>query len=283
MNSLLGLEEALLRQTSTIEQAGYRWVNYLFLIVTAFSFLANSYFGYLLLRNWWGVVLLGTLMGYIHFSVLRIALITLMTKPIAEKKPVLTSTVPTALKRATHKLNIASVLRFIFVGLIAISICFPLTTFLFHKRAIEIEDVYRLNLASTVKAQSIGGMEELQHAYFPFVIFQQLYDSGSFKFILIVLFVAVYSPLLVLARLRYNNNNLYAELCRESMRQQVKIDYSETMEQSQYFLDKNYPSFDRKLTELTPFDDAPFNQVMKKGPARSYGSADDFRQFMRSR
>jgi hypothetical protein len=180
-------------------------------------------------------------------------------------------------------LNLANVLRFVFVGLIAVSICFPLATLFFHKSALKIEDVYRLQLVSAVNVQSIGGSEEFQHAHFPFVIFEQLWHSSSFKFVLVVLLVLVHTPLIALARLRFGSNYRYAELCRESMREEIIIDYHETLEQSQYLIDKRYPSFGRKLTELTPFADAPFKQVLKKGPARSYGSAEDFRQFMRSR
>lgn len=286
MNRLLGLDEALLRQTGAVEQAGYRMVTYLFLLVTAFSIFSNGYFGFLLLRNWWGVLLLGLLMGYIHFSVLRIALITLMTKPLVDKQLASVTTAPGAIKRtlkSLRKLNLSSLVRFVFVGLIAISICVPLATLLFHQQAMQVEEAYRLELAAAVGSSSLVDASALNEAHFPFVIFEQLWKFSGFKYVLLVLFVAVYAPLLALARLRYGNNNRYAELCRESMRKEVLIDYQETIEQSQYYLDKHHPWFDKKLMDLTPFSDAPFKQVLNRGSSRSFGTSDEFRNFMRTR
>jgi hypothetical protein len=287
MNKLLGLDETLLRQTGTAEQAGYRLVNYLFLLVTALSVLSNGYFGYLFLRTWWGSVLLGLLMGFIHFSVFRIALITLMTKPLIDKRasPPEIPLRPWLNFKSLFRLNLASIVRLVFIGLIALTLSFPLSTLFFHRQAMSVEQEFMERISEQANRQEFGSIAlqvDTRQAHYPFVIFEQLWTLRSFRNLVAFFVLIVYAPLLALARLRYGKLTKYADLCRESMRQEILIDYQETLEQCQFMLSKSYPSFDKKLVDLTPFADAPFRQKLKRGPFRTYGGSADFKNHLRS-
>lgn len=287
MNKLLGLDESLLRQTGTAEQAGYRLVNYLFLLVTALSVLANGYFGYLFLRTWWGALMLALLMGFIHFSVFRIALITLMTKPLIDKQE---SAAELPLRprinfKSLFRPNLASLVRFVFIGLIALTLSFPLSTLFFHRQAMALEQEFMERISEQANRQDFGSIalqDDTRQAHYPFVIFERLWALPSFRNSVALFVLIAYAPLLALARLRYGRLSKYADLCRASMRQEILIDYQETLEQSQDALSKSYPAFDKKLVDLTPFSDAPFRQKLKRGAFRTYGSSAEFKNHLRS-
>lgn len=319
MNSLLGLNDDLLQQAGAVERAGYYSATRLFLLVAVLSFVSNGYFGYLFLGTAWGALLVAVLVGFIHFSVLRISLITLMTKPLVEKKKgeprvsasntfaqPITADSPDALPSPAvpangstkvgvksigiRRLNFSSVMRFVFVGLIAVTICIPLSTLFFHNEAMRIEEAYRntlLNQYSTGTAQlqiSAGPINhQLEEAHYPFVIFETLWLQRTYRLVVLVFLIIVYLPLFALARLRYGKNYRYADLCRESMRKEILFDYQETLEQSQVFLNSNFPAFKKKLTELTAFSDPPFKYQPRNAANRKTGTTDEFRQFMSTR
>lgn len=334
MNVLLGLNKDLLQQVSQVERSSYISASWLFLFVASLSFISNGYFGFLFLGTWWGAILLSLLVGFIHFSVLRISLITLMTKPLIDKeesaavetlplsvhegqeqaaldgkiveqkitaeptsnrstvrervrKMVNNTKLQAGLKRI-RKSNFSSVMRFVFVGLIAMTICIPMSTLFFHNEAMQIEESYRSKLIQSyelaaAKMQISSGPvdDELKNAHYPFVIFEALWHRTSYRLLVIIFLVIVYTPLFALGRLRHGKGNRYADLCRESMRKEILIDYQETMDQSQYHLEKTYPFFKDKLMDLVPFSDPPFKYKAKNLYKRKFGNSAEFRNFMR--
>jgi nucleoid-associated protein YejK len=62
----------------------------------------------------------------------------------------------------------------------------------------------------------------------------------------------------------------------------VAIDYDETMEQSQYALDEQFPKNKKKLRDLTAFSDAPINSIYKNETKHSIGNKIAFNQFIQS-
>jgi hypothetical protein len=298
MNNLLGLDNNLLQQVSVVERAGYYSATRLFLLVSLISVVSNGYFGYLFLGTWLGAFVLAILIGFIHFSVLRISLITLMSKPIVEAvnaKVVDTVAKPSKIKnlfngtRQLTRFNIASIMRFVLVGLIAITICIPMSTIFFHNEAMQIEESHRVHVLQNYNAVSAqmhirAGVvdRDLSQAHYPFVIFEVLWEKSGYRLLVFVFLILVYTPLFALARLRYGKDYSYGDLVRDEMRKDILIDYHETVEQSQFFLDKSFPEFKKKLTELTAFSDPPFKHCAKTLSVRKFGATADFRQYMRS-
>jgi hypothetical protein len=298
MNHLLGLDEDLLKQVGAAERAGYRTVNFLFLGVVALSVVSNGYSGYLLTGSWWGVPWLALLMGFIHFSVLRISLITLMTRPLTEKAA--PESAPTqenppaakparAVRRLLPRLNMAALVRLLFTGLIALTICMPFAMLVFHDEAIALEEDYRKQLV----VREAAGVQDLQvgravsyaddkEAHYPFVVMEQLWKRPSYRTLVLFLVFLVFLPSLFLARLRYGKQYRYSLLCRDAMRKDISLDYGETMEQSQFQLVKRFPAFHKRLEDATVFADPPFNTTLRKPSGKTYGSRSEFLNHLRS-
>jgi hypothetical protein len=289
MNLLLGIDDAFLREVNAAERTGYKIVNFLFIGTTLLSVVANAYFGYLMFRTWWGVAMIAALMGFIQFSILRISLITLMTKPLVEKKsPEVDSSFTTTTKiisRFSEAIRFSSVLRFVFTGLIALSISVPLTILAFHNEAMKEEELFRQQLTHNLSIQMSEislRATEINEANYPLAIIKFSCSRPGFITLSILFMVLIFSPLVTLARLRYNNSNKYPDLCREAMRKEILIDYQESIEQSQYFLTRNFPDFKTRLEDLSPFADMPFRQQKKGASADRYGSTEEFQQFIRT-
>ncbi|MFM2207960.1 MAG: hypothetical protein RL213_1935 [Bacteroidota bacterium] len=298
MNHLLGLDEDLLKQVGAAERAGYRTVNVLFLGVVALSVVSNGYSGYLLTGSWWGVPWLALLMGFIHFSVLRISLITLMTRPLTEK-PLPNSgptqenppavKAPRAALRLLPRLNMAAMVRLVFTGLIALTICMPFAMLVFHDEAIALEESYRRQLVM----KETAGDQDLQvgmsmsyaddkEAHYPFVVMEQLWKISSYRMLVLFLVSLVFLPSLFLARLRYGKKYRYSLLCRDAMRKEISLDYNEALEQSQYLLGKRFPVFQKRLEDATVFADPPFNTTLRNASGNTFGSRSEFLNHLRS-
>lgn len=279
MNSLLGLNTNIAGIISTEELQAYRIVNVLFLAVICLSIFSCGYFGYLLTHRWEGILLFSFLMGFIHFCILRISLITLMTKPLCLKQ---NENTDAPLKKNHQRIHLTSAdtVRYIFVGLIALTIAVPISTAFFHDRGKEIEENHRHQMFQS----SQGGTQistpyqykELATAHFPFIIFSQLSGQFSFKILCMIFTLFVFSPLILLHRLRNNKNFQYMELCREEMRRAVLIDYDETIEQSQYYITTHFPTFHKRISELSVYADAPFNNHFKQENQPEFSSREEF-------
>ncbi len=312
MNSFLGLNPEILDQLEPKEKSSYRMVTWLFLIVVSVCFISNSYFGFLLLRTWWSALLLGLMMGFIHFSILRISLITLLTKPLFERpekgsttaNPIANPTELVPSKRVglnfkkhvfigfsafTSFMSPSNLLRLTIVGLVAITISFPFSTLPFHLKAMEIEANYRNSLVRDVQASkpdqskqilssiSIGQIEE---GHFPFVMFRTLFQAPFFRFLNFLFILLIFAPILILSSLRYNKEFRYPELLRLNSREQIALDYQKTVEESQAFLEKNHPTFTRRLADLSIFKDGPFNKEPNGLANRKFGNSTEFKNFI---
>ncbi len=291
MNALLGLDDTLLKQTGTVEQAGYKMVNALFLAVLGMLLFANAYFGYLMVRNVWGSLLMALFMGYIQFSCIRIALITLMTRPLCEPVQVSTVTDPNAklyrrVWQIVRQLNGASMLRFVFVGCMAIAISIPLAAMFFHSQGLAIEAAYREDLLrkqSESAPLSLNSLDEdIREANYPFVIFRTLSGIAMYKVLVLIFSAAVYAPLFALSRLRYGIHNQYTKLLRKRMAENIASDYANTVAEMQTFMNKQFPEFPKTLDSLRAFADAPFNQTPVSMRQRTYGDANGFREYLES-
>ena len=288
MINVLGLDIRIFNQVSALEKAAYRMATTVFFIVVGMSLLASGYMGMMLFGRWLAAVPFAIFFGFIQFSVLRIALITLLSKPLAMEE---VSIVPeqgltkkgiwNKLRDNYSKLRLASLLRLVIVGLIALTISFPLGSLIMLTKAMEIEADHRVEL-NQANQGNMATLKDIQDNHFPFLVFQELLSESSFKFLLILTVCLVYAPLILVARLRYNNNFEYLEKSRQEMLKLVAIDYDETMEQSQYALDEQFPKNKKKLRDLTVFSDAPINSIYKNETKHAIGNKIAFNQFIQS-
>ena len=135
MLNVLGLDTRIFDQVSTLEKTAYRTASVTFLIVVGMSLLSNGFMGYMLFNSWSMAIGFALFFGFIQFSILRIALITLLSKPLAQEileTPV--EVLPTnkklwtGLKSNLEKIRLSTLFRVVFVGLIALTISFPLSS-----------------------------------------------------------------------------------------------------------------------------------------------------------
>jgi len=290
MVNLLGLDIRIFDQVSVIEKAAYRTATTAFLIVVGLSLLSNGYMGMMLYGGWFSAVTFAFFFGFIQFSILRIALITLLSKPLAaEADPIATTSTDTNVKTSfvktwtnrLSKIRLASVFRILFVGLIALTISFPLSSLIMYSKASGLEDSHRMELLQQ-QLNNAPARSEIQHAHFPFFVFKELWKEGTFKFILMVSICFVYAPLFLIARLRFNQKFEYLEKARQAMLQLVAIDYDETIEQAQYALNQEFPKNKKKLKDLSVYADAPINSIYKNETKHTIGNKIAFNQFIQS-
>jgi len=288
MINVLGLDIRIFNQVSALEKGAYKTAAMALFVVVGMSLLANGYMGMMLFGSWLASVPFALFFGFIQFSIIRIALITLLSKPLAEEKVEIdTPEIPVKqgvwnrLKTKSSKLRLASFLRLLFVGLIALTISFPLSSLLMLPKAMEIEAEHRIELNQS-NQNNKAALNEIQHTHFPFLVFQELLSEFSFKFLLILTVCLVYAPLILVARLRYNNNFEYLEKARQEMLKLVAIDYDETIEQCQYALNKDFPSNKKLLKDLSVYADAPINSIYKNETKHAIGNKIAFNQFIQS-
>jgi hypothetical protein len=280
MNSLLGLNDSIAGKISATELSAYRMVNRLFIGVIILSAFSCGYFGYLLTGQWKGVLLFAVLIGFIHFCILRISLITMMTKPLCyiQEGELPQGTISGTRKR--FNLNLADITRYIFVGLIGLTIAVPISAIFYHDRGEAIEERHRNEMFQTASTNhhlsSTYQDEQIDKAHFPFIIFSELSHDFSYKILCLLFTLFVFSPIILLQRIRGNVDFKYMELCREEMKRVVQIDYDETLEQSQYYIREHFPTYQKKLTDLTVYADAPFNVHRKAENNLQFSSRHEF-------
>jgi hypothetical protein len=288
MLNVLGLDTRIFDQVSVYEKTAYRTAAVTFLIVVGMSLLSNGFMGYMLFNSWLAAIGFALFFGFIQFSILRIALITLLSKPLAQEileTPV--EVLPTnkklwtGLKSNLGKIRLSTLFRVVFVGLIALTISFPLSSLINLPSTLEIEGQYRSELIQANK-ENKKAVNELRQTHFPFHTFEEQLSHSGYKLMLCILIGLVFAPLLLVSRLRYNVKFEYLEKSRQEMLKLVAIDYDETMEQSQHSLDELFPKNKKKLSDLTAFSDAPINSIYKNETKHSIGNKIAFNQFIQS-
>jgi hypothetical protein len=293
MLNLLGIDKIVFEGVSTLEKAAFRTATISFLIVAVLSIVANGYFGHSLYGTWWAVILFAGFMGFVQFSILRIALITLMTKSLAQEAEVVHTPAPAAthskvkdfLARFSNiKIRIASVFRVLFVGMIALCMAFPLGSFIMNESSLRIEQEYKQDLNERFKEQLSQSQlkHDVQQANFPFHVYNELLNETEFQMLILVIVFIVFIPLILVARLRNNSSFEYIEKSRMKMLELVAIDYDETMEQSQYYLQNYFPTNNKVLKDLSVYADAPINSIYKEERKYSKGDKTAFNQFIQS-
>lgn len=290
MHRVLGLNEAVLKKCSVSEQAAYRSATLLFLLCMTLAIIGNACFGWFLLRNAGGVFLLALGMSFIHASVLHISLMTLMTRPLTEENQI--PRYPADKRKKLFfllfknpLLKPVSLLRIIFVGCIAVSVSLPLSAMFFYEDAMQAENEYRNAFEQSHSSLSVSNADlkdNFRHSHFPFVIFRKLIQKPSCKWLFLLFSLTFFAPLLILFRLRHGQQFRYTHLLKSEMLKEVMIDYDETMEQMQGFVDRHYPEYNFRLRDLNAFADGPLRHKRNGHSQLSYGDKKAFGDFLNS-
>lgn len=291
MFNVLGIDKVVFERVSTKEKAAYHMASISFLIVIVMSLLANGYFGFSMYGTWVWAIVFAVFLGFIQFSILRIALITLMTKALPESIYIVDTTdisnskvkkIYNSLKNI--KVNLGSILRVLFVGIVAVCIAFPLSTFVLHNEADKIQSDYKRELTNNFKERLSKSqlLHDVEQASFPFYVYEKLLNKEEFNLLLLIFSIIVFIPLILVERLRRSKTFEYIENARQEMLKLVAIDYNETIEQCQHLLDKNHPTQRVILADCTVYSDAPYNSTFKNNSKRNVVTKAGFNQFIQS-
>lgn len=281
MIRVIGLDKVLLEQVSGSEKFMYHWTAMSFLLIVLLSVLSNGYLGWMMTASWPGAMGMALLMGFIHFSILRIAVITMISLPLVKK-----TTVDEGKKSWRNHLtsiknwfSFAGLVRWVFIACIAVSVAFPLVSLLHHSASEQLNQEKRMVVYHWALTQQGGEHQmpvnlrkELLSANYPFYVFRYWVASGTHRSEIFIVMAVIAIPFLLMIGIKRNKNFTYANKTSEQFVQSIQGDYAMTIEESQWWLSKHYPWYKKSLQSLNPYEDAPFNAVLKNRKTRDWGN-----------
>ena len=287
MIKLIGLDNALLEKVSSKERYFYRLVAFTFLLVIILSIVSNAYFGWMMSASWLGVVLFGLILGFIHFSILRIALITMITLPLVNASIHNQNSKP--LKSFKNQFTLTGFFRWLFILCIAVTMAFSLVSLMLHKTSARLNyekrmEVYNGALQQYKNADCVplNLKQNLLTANYPFYVFR-FWLSKTWYCLLIALFIVIVAvPFFIILWIKRNKNFQYEQNVLDSFIVAIKSDYAMTLEESQWILEQRFPWFNKTLNQVNLYEDAPFNTKLKYAKNRQWGNEADWLKWKNS-
>ena len=273
----LGIDPLVLNKTNGYEKYLYKLSGIMFGVSLLIIFVSDAYSGYLYSGDILGGVVGVFFMGFIHFSIYRLSLLTVTTRPFVEKE--ITSN---KLKRVLSRFlpSISGLLRWTFTALIAIAVAFPATTMLHHGEGIIIQDNHRNQLLNEVAAGS-SAIKDISESNYPFVIFETLLKYRTFQIGLVFFTFILFVPLFLLSHLRNGETYQYTRVLRDAQKEDIKLDFLKTIRDSQRIVDDKFPER-INLEEVSVYSDAPFNTQFKNRYNRVFGNKEEFYNYLTS-
>jgi hypothetical protein len=282
LQALLGFDPEILAKAGAKEMAGYRLAGILFAAASASMVAADAYFGHMFYSGWAGVLLFGNLLGYIHFAVYRLAMITLTTRPLTRAAPGegAENPAPAGGLKAWLKPDASSVFRFVFVSLIALAVSFPGAAIVYHRQAEEIQARHREQIMEGAE-EGIGRHLCTPDSRFPFLVFQTLWKKPGYRLLVLLWTVWIFIPLLLLTRLRHSPGMQYINETARLHRELAERNYYTSLLEAQQDLDARFPGSFR-LRDLVVYEDPPFNTRFKNRKDRTFGDHRGFAAYLNS-
>ena len=279
LEALLGIDSQILQETGTKERAGYRLAGWLFAGVILSMVVANAYFGYLFYEGWAGVFISGSFLGYIHFAVYRLAMITLTTRPLTEKEEVQKPGILSKLK-TWIKPDAPTLFRLVFVGLIALAVSFPGSAFFYRKRVEAIQTEQREALKADLNNGIGKGLYDPE-ARFPFLVFRTLLKQSGYKLSILIWVIWIFCPLVLLSRLRNGEDMQYTRKLANLHREMAERDFYANLIEAQNHIDSEYGG-KINLKELVLYTDPPFNTEFREKKSRRFGNQEEYTSYLNS-
>lgn len=290
MKKLLGLDERLLDQVNAKERFLFLQTSRFFLITILFSIIANGYFGWMMSKSVLSILTMSLFVGFIHFSVLRIAILTMVSLPLVKSTSdqVESNKLTLSINKIKSAISLASMVRFTFVFCIAVSVAFPMVSFINHTETDRLNTLKRLEVLQ-LTIENAGGVDfvakELKEGLltnnYPFFVFRSWLNNSFTILQLILVVICFFVPFGLLIYIKIKPDFIYAENASSSAFKSIEADYLMTMEECQWILDNHYPSHAISLKDLSPYLDPPFNSKLKNAKIRLTGTEAEFQQKIR--
>ncbi len=293
---LLGLDADILSQCTPAEQKRMWLATLAFAIIFPLMIIGDAYFGFLYEATPMPVIVCGLMFGFIHFSIYRLALVTIPLAPlgmptepietvVSPTEPVVSPTepavIPTAgkLKRFSFWWKGEVLLRWIFVACIAASVGFPLAALTHHSETMEMMQAHKLAL--NAMDPLLAERQNPDQGY-PFLVFQKLSQSSpSFDAVVIIWMGLMFLPLFMLFRIRYQGDT-YIRLLAEKHQAIVLHQYYSMVQENQTELNRRFPG---QIVEYKKsfYEDPPFNRRPKPPlGTRKWATKSELHQYLRN-
>ncbi len=240
----------------------------------------------------------GLLVGAILAMVIRVALITLVSKPLfpevhaAPIDPAVRPIVPvqTWRTRLQRLPDFSVVFRFLILSLLALTVAFPLCSLIAYseserisgERRAEVYAEFQANHPDMTAQQQRILRENLQCEHFPIHVYRTLAEQGGGRLMAVWIWGCMLLPFFLLLYLRTASEFQYATLNRDQLVRQIATDYADMLEQSAR-MQRNKFGLQNAIQPNGAWDDAPFN-TRKKQLADSYAFIDQasFNEYLKT-
>jgi hypothetical protein len=226
----------------------------------------------------------GLLVGVILAMVMRVALITLVSKPLFPEVPEApvdsaakaTAPVKTWRTQLQHLPEFSIVFRFLILSLLALTVAFPLCSLIAYsesnrisgERRAEVYAEFEANHPDMTALQQRILRENLQCEHFPIHVYRTLATKGHAQLMALFICTCWLVPFFLLLHLRNRSEFQYATLNRNLLVQQITTDYAEMLEKSARLQHHKF-GMQNAIQPNGAWDDAPFN-TRKKQLSDSY-------------
>ncbi len=273
---LLGLDADLLSQCSPAEQRRLWFATLAFAVIIPLMVLGDAYFGFLYEATLVPVIICGLMFGFIHFSIYRLALVTIPLAPLGMPAE---TTAPISFRRFSFWWKGEVLLRWIFVACIAASVGFPLAALTHHQETMNITEQHKITLQAL---DPLLSERQNPNQGYPFFVFQQLSKSSpSFDAVVIIWMALMFLPLFMLFRIRYQGDT-YIRLLAEKHQAIVLHQYYSMVQENQAELNRRFPG---QVAEYKKsfYEDPPFNRRPKPPlGTRKWATKSELHQYLRS-
>jgi hypothetical protein len=273
---LLGLDSDVLSQCSPAEQRRLWFATLAFAVILPLMVLGDAYFGFLYEATPVPVIICGLMFGFIHFSIYRLALVTIPLAPLGMPAE---TTAPISFRRFSFWWKGEVLLRWIFVACIAASVGFPLAALTHHQETMNITEQHKITLQAL---DPLLSERQNPNQGYPFFVFQQLSKSSpSFDAVVIIWMALMFLPLFMLFRIRYQGDT-YIRLLAEKHQAIVLHQYYSMVQENQAELNRRFPG---QVAEYKKsfYEDPPFNRRPKPPlGTRKWARKSELHQYLRS-
>jgi hypothetical protein len=285
MLAVLGLNGEIWPRLSSREKTLYRLASFLFLGSAFTCLVAGIRFMVQLSDSYVIGIIGGLIVGAIIAMVTRVALITLVSKPLLPTEShsnAKDSILPSSkMQKLSHSLpDFSVVFRLLIISLLAFTVAFPIVSLIEYSESELISANRRSEVFSELKAnhpemsdkEKLTLKENLSHEHFPIHVYRILARNNG-NIILVFLTWGVFTlPFFLLLHLRNSEQFEYAKLNRDELIKLISTEYTLTIEQSRFIQTKRYGLQD-PITPNKVWEDAPFN-TRKREPSSVYQSID---------
>jgi hypothetical protein len=297
MLAVFGLNKEIWEKIQPAEQSYFTLAARLYLVTVCLSIVAGMRFMYQLSDNYFIGISGGLLVGYIISVVIRIALITMISKPLlpaeaeVKNEASLAEKIASGLKKIQQSLpDFSLIFRATVILLMALVVSMPLATLLswnasnrlVETRRAEVLNQFKSNHPDFSAERIQNAQKNLEHEHFPIYVYKNTLVSPVGLLVFLLCTSCFIVPFLLLWHLRTNNRFRYAALNRDVLVSRIQSDYALAIEQGQRIQKTRY-GLDSSVQPHKAWLDPPFNiHGIGEKPLYTFETEKEFEERMKA-